>query len=256
MTKFKEPQKYKPETVIEMFGKKIHILDIGRELSEEAPVYPGHAKTSFWWHLTHDECKLRLGDCGEFEGYAVRGIVTCDHVSTHVDAVYHFNKNRPDLTVDNIPFEYMITPAAWIDLSFVPGRTHITLVDVKKAIKKANVTLKEGMTLLYYTGISEKWDDPKTYVTDYPGLDKEATEWILDQGVVNICTDAASTDNPADITYPNHLTHGKRMVIHTENISNRITQIPMHEGFYFVMLPMRIVGATGCFTRALAMWEE
>jgi kynurenine formamidase len=69
-------------------------------------------KTALWWHLTHEECKMRLGDVDTpFEGYAVKGIATCDHVSTHVDAVYHFNKHRPDLTVDNIPFEYMITPA-------------------------------------------------------------------------------------------------------------------------------------------------
>lgn len=67
-------------------------------------------KTNFWWHLTHDECKLRLGEESKYGGYAVRGIVTCDHVSTHVDAVYHFDKSKPHLTVDKITLKELITP--------------------------------------------------------------------------------------------------------------------------------------------------
>jgi len=250
----KEPPAYEPEVVIELFGKKIHILDLSREISPEMPHYPGHMKTCFWWHLTHEECVARLGET-PFEGYAVKGIVTCDHVSTHVDAVYHFNKHRPDLTVDKISFTQLITPAAWIDVSFVKPRTHIRLADIKRALAEANVTLKPGMTLLYYTGIDQKWEDPKTYVSQYPGLDAEATEWILDQGIVNICTDATSLDNPADITYPNHTIHGKRLIIHTENVAN-ITKIPRHDNFYFAMFPLKFVGLTGSPVRAIAMWEE
>lgn len=254
MSKVKEPAKYQSEVVIELFGKKVHILDLGRELSPEMPHYPGHMKTNLWWHLTHEECKMRLGDT-PFEGYAVKGIVTCDHVSTHVDAVYHFNKHRPDLTVENISFYDLITPAAWIDVSHVKPRTHITLADVKEALEKAKVTLKPGITLLYYTGIDAKWGDTATYVSQYPGLDREATEWILDRGVVNVCTDATSLDNPADITYPNHTIHGERLVIHTENIAN-MPKIPRHDNFYFAMFPLKFVGATGSPVRAVAMWEE
>lgn len=248
-----EPKPYQPKTQINLFGRELNVLDLSRELSEDMPVYPGHMKTAFWWHLTHEECRLRLGDT-PFEGYAVRGIVTCDHVSTHVDAVFHFNKHRPDLTVDAIPLDYMITPALWVDVSFVPPRTHITLKHLKEAIDRAGVSVKKGMTFMYYTGISQKWNDPVAYVAQYPGLDGDATDWILDQGVVNICTDAASTDNPADITYPNHTRHGQRLVIHTENIAN-MNLIPRHEGFYLAMFPLRLKGGTGCPVRALALWD-
>lgn len=242
------------EATIEFFGKKLHFLELNREISPEMPHYPGHMKTNFWWHLTHEECVMRLGKT-PFEGYAVKGIVTCDHVSTHVDAVYHFNKHRPDLTVDAIPISTMITPAAWIDVSHVPPRTHIKLADVKDAIAKANVTLRPGMTLLYYTGADRMWNDPLKFVSQYPGLDAEATAWILDQGVVNVCTDATSLDNPADITYPNHTVHGKRCVVHTENIAN-MTKIPRHDNFYFAMFPLKFVGLTGSPVRAFAIWEE
>ena len=48
--------------VIKLFGKEYCFLDLGREISPEMPHYPGHMKTNFWWHVTHDECKMRLGE--------------------------------------------------------------------------------------------------------------------------------------------------------------------------------------------------
>ncbi len=92
------------------------------------------------------------------------------------------------------------------------------------------------------------------FITQYPGLDEEASRWILDQGVVNVLTDAASTDNPADLDYPNHRTHAERLVVHTEIVRN-IPKIPRHQNFHLLMLPLRWKGATGSPVRALAMWE-
>ena len=252
MTTTTNPLLYKEKTKVNLFGKQYHVLDLTRELSDKMPVYPGHAKTSQWWHLTHEECVMRLGDT-PFEGYGVKGLVTCDHVSTHVDAIYHFNKHREDLTIDTFPIEHMFTSAVWIDVSHVEARAHITLDDIKRGLEKAEEKVQPGDTLLYYTGISEHWDDAEHFVTQYPGLNGEATDWILDQGVINICTDAISTDTPADVTYPNHTRHGERLVVHTELIAN-MNKIPVHR-FQFMMTPLRLVGGTGCPVRALALWE-
>ena len=41
--------------------------------------------------------RQRLPEDSPFRGYAVRGIVGSEHVSTHVDSVWHFNPDRPDL---------------------------------------------------------------------------------------------------------------------------------------------------------------
>lgn len=243
--------------VLELFGKKLNFLDLGREISPEMPVYPGHMKTTFWWHTTHDETLYRLGEASTYKyGYGVKGISTCDHISTHVDAVYHFDANKSHLSVDKIELPQLITPAAWIDVSFVPALTHITLGDVKKALDAAEVTLSPGMTLLYYTGIEPYWNtDHKKYLRQYPGLDAEATTWLLDQGLVNIGTDATSLDTPADINYPNHSVHAEREVIHTENVVN-MTKIPRHSGFYYAMFPLKWVGLTGSPVRAFAVWED
>ncbi len=249
-------QDYEAHVVVELLGRKTHVLDLSREIGPNIPIYPGHAKVAFWWHLTHDEVRHhRIHPESRFGGYAVKGMALCDHVSTHIDAVYHFNRDRPDLTVERIGLQTLITPGAWVDLSFVPPRTHITLAHVRQALADARVVLRPGMTLLCYTGASEHWEDPVRFNSEYPGFDEEASRWLLDQGLVNLGTDAPSTDNPADTRYPNHLVHGERCVPHTEIVAN-IHLIPRHTDFNVMILPLRFEGLTGSPVRALALWTD
>jgi len=242
---------------VEFMGKKLNFLDLGKDIAPEIPVYPGHMKTAFWWHKTHEETRFSLGENSKYPyGFGVKGIITCDHTSTHVDAVYHFDPNKSHLSVDKITLKELIAPAAWIDLSFVKGRVHITVDHLKKALDEAQVTLKPGMILLYWTGIEPYSDtDPYYYLSQYPGLDKEATTWLLDQGLVNIGTDAPSLDTPADIDYPNHTVHAEREVVHTESLVN-ITKIPRHDNFYVAMFPLKFRGLTGSPVRVFAIWED
>lgn len=249
------PGDYRDEVEIELLGRRVRVLELSREVSPTMPIYPGHVGVTFWDHLTHEQVRRqRLPADSPFQGYAIRGFVASEHVSTHVDAVWHFNPDRPDLTIDRLPWEHLITPAAWIDISDVAPQTHITLDRVRRALDDAQVRLREGMTLLYYTGWAERWGDRYGFVEGYPGLDREASEWLLDQGLVNLCTDAPSTDHPGDLDYPNHCTHAERCVIHTE-IVNNIDRIPRHDGFWVAFFPLRLVGGTGSPARAIALWE-
>jgi kynurenine formamidase len=248
------PKTYSEQAEITLFGKRLHVLDLSREIAPGIPVYPGHMKVAMWDHLTHEEARMRIGDT-PFRGYAIKGISLCDHDSTHIDAVYHYNPDRPDLTIDAFPLEHCFVEAAWIDVSDVAPRTHITLDRVQRAMDEAGIEkLPDEGALLYYTGAARKWSDSMAYVTEYPGLDAEASRWILDQGVVNVLTDAVSTDNPADLTYPNHIAHAEYLVNHTEVVNN-IEKIPVHQGFTLMVVPLRFVGATGSPVRIFALWE-
>ena len=248
-----EPIAYTEEAEVEFLGRRYHALDLSREISPDIPVYPGHARISFWSHLSHEESKLRLGD-SPFS-YTVKGLVMCDHVSTHLDAISHLNAERQDLTIDRFPLQKCFTAGAWLDLSEAPPRTHIGLEMVRRAMERAGLErLPEGGSVLYYTGAQKNWDDHMAYNTQYAGLDGEASRFILDQGVVNVLTDAVSTDNPADITYPNHRAHAEYLVNHTEVVNN-IERIPMHSGFWVVLMPLRLVGLSGSPVRIVALWE-
>jgi kynurenine formamidase len=249
------PGDYRDEVEIDLLGRRVRVLELSRELSPQMPIYPGHVGVSFWDHLTHEQVRRqRLPEDSPFRGYAVRGFVASEHVSTHVDAVWHFNPDRPDLTIEKVPFEQLITPAAWVDLRDVAPEPKITKARLERALNDVGVELRAGMTLLYHTGWGELWGDPFAFVKDYPGLDLEASAWLLDQGIVNLGTDAPSTDDPSDLTYPNHRTHGERCIIHTEMVHN-ITRIPIHSGFWVIFLPLRLEGGTGSPARAIAVWE-
>jgi kynurenine formamidase len=249
------PGDFRDETELELLGRRVHVLELSREVSSTMPVYPGHVGVAFWDHLTHEQVRRqRLPPDSPFRGYAVRGFVGSEHVSTHVDAVWHFNPDRPELTIDRVPWEHLITPGAWIDVSDTPPRAHITLDRVQRALDDAQVRLRPGMTLLYYTGIATAWEEPFRFLSEFPGLDEDASLWLLDQGIINLGTDAVSTDTLADPSYPNHRAHAERCVIHTENVAN-IERIPRHDGFTVAFLPLRLVGGTGSPCRALALWE-
>jgi kynurenine formamidase len=246
---------YSDYAEIDLLGRRVAVLELSREISPEIPVYPGHVGVAFWDHLTHEQVRRqRLPPESTFRGYAVRGVVMSEHVSTHVDSVWHFQEERPDLTIDRVPWEHLITPAAWIDVSDVGAGAHISLARVLKALDDAEVTLSPGMTLLYRTGVDELWGDRFRFTSEYPGLDAEASRWLLDQGIVNLGTDAVSTDTPADPDYPNHAAHAERLVIHTEVIAN-IARIPRHRDFWVGFFPLRLVGGTGSPARAVALWE-
>ena len=250
-----EPRRYTDLAEISFFGKRLKVLDLSRELSPEIPVYPGHMKVAIWTHMTHEESLLRLGDT-PFRGYTVNGISLCDHDSTHLDAVYHYNPDRPDLTIDTFPIEKCFSEAVWIDVSDVQPRTHITLERVRRGMDEAGVQrLPEGGALLYYTGVSTLWSEGTAFLTQYPGLDAEASRWILDQGVINILTDAPSTDNPADLSYPNHTACAEYLVNHTEIVAN-IDRIPVHQGFSIMVIPLRLMRCSASPVRVFALWEE
>jgi kynurenine formamidase len=253
--KAKEPKPYRDHVVVDFLGRKTHVLDLSHIISPTMPIYPGHAKVALWPHLSHAESRQRLGPGRKWCGYGVTGITMCDHVSTHIDAIYHFNEKRPDLSIEKLPLGVMITPGYWIDLSGHKPRTSIPLAHVKAALRQAGIRkIKPGSSLLYWTGAERLWNKPLEFNSQYPGLDAEASHWILDQGVVNVLTDAASTDNPADLDYPNHLAHSERLINHTEILRN-IRKIPVHQGFSIVLCPLKFEGATGSPVRILALWH-
>lgn len=246
---------YVDEVEIDLLGRRVKVLDLSHEVGPQIPIYPGHVGVAFWEHLTHEDVRRhRLPPDSPFRGYAVRGVVMSEHVSTHVDAVWHFNPDRPDLTIDRVPLDQLLTEAAWVDVSFVKPRRHIALEELQEALAAAAVELRPGMTLLYYTGAERRFGDRFAFTSEYPGLDEESSRWLLARGVVNVGTDAASTDNPADLTYPNHRVHAEELTIHTELVAN-ISRIPVHSGFWVGFFPLRLTGGTGSPARAIAIWE-
>lgn len=232
-------------------AKKRTLVDLTQEIYQGMPVYPGHAKTVIWNHHTHDETR------GMFPGgfsYTTRGLLLCDHGPTHVDAINHINPAPNAPSIDALPLHLFYTEAICLDLTHISPDGFIGVADLEAALKKAGLKIKEGDTVLLWTGHYDRQYGKEDWLRRYAGLTKEATEWLCDHGVVNVGIDAPSIDNPKERSYPAHCVCRDRQLVNTENMANlgRVAG----KRFMFAGFPLKIRDGSGSPIRAVAILEE
>ncbi len=229
-----------------MFEGKI--IDLSQEIYTGMPVYPGHMKTVIWTHLSHEECQRQLGTGFSYE---TRGILICDHGPTHIDSVSHLSRDPQAESVDQLSLDKCITSAICLDVSDIPLKTQFGRSKIEEQLQKWNLKIQQGDTVLFYTAHYDRYYGKPEYMTEYPGLDQEATEYIIDQGCVNFGVDSPSPDMWYDKTYPCHTTCAKRRITHVENLCNLDKLIGSR--FTFIGLPLKIRNGTGSPLRAVAV---
>jgi kynurenine formamidase len=229
-----------------MFKGKI--VDLSQEIYQGMPVYPGHLKTVVWTHLSHEECQRQLGT--DFS-YETRGILICDHGPTHIDSISHLSRDKDAPSVDEIPLEKCITSAICLDVSDVPLRTQFGTEKIKSELKKWNLKIERGDTILFYTAHYDRYYGKPEYMSEYPGLNAEGTEYIIDNGCINFGVDSPSPDMYYDKTYPCHTICAKRRITHIENLCNLDKLVGKR--FTFIALPLKIRKGTGSPIRPVAI---
>jgi len=227
------------------------IIDLSQEIYTDMPVYPGHAKTVIWEHMSHEESRRQIGS-----GFSYRtsGIMLCDHGPTHIDPVSHFTDDPSAPSVDEIPLEHCITSAICIDVSDVPMQTQFGADKIEQQLKKHGLEIRQGDTVLFYTGHYERTYGTPEYCTHQPGLTRDATEYIIDRGCINFGVDNTSPDMWLDKSYPCHTVCKERRVTHMENFCNLDKLVGKR--FTFVALPLRIRKGTGSPIRAIAILHD
>jgi kynurenine formamidase len=215
------------------------------------PVYPGHAKTVIWEHMSHEESARMIGT-----GFSYRasGIMMCDHGPTHIDSVSHLSTDPDAPSVDEIPLQHCITSAICIDVSDVPPQTQFGPDKIQAELKRWNLDIRPGDTLLFYTGHYDRYYGKPEYATHQPGLTRGATEYIIDKGVVNFGVDNTSPDMWLDKTYPCHTVCSERRVTHIDNLCNLDKLVGKR--FTFIALPLGIRKGTGSPLRAAAVLQK
>jgi kynurenine formamidase len=227
-------------------------------IAADDPTFPGHQRTVIWQHLTHEETP-RLGLTKPPYSYQVVGFMLCDHSSTHVDAINHI-VDRPDArSVDQLPLEWLMAPAIWLDFSWKEPSSYITREDVDRELNRTGVRPRPQSVVLYHTGWYRKYrSDRFAYLHEYPGLDRTATEYLNDLGAISIGADAPSIDSWREVSevkvQPAHMVCREREILNIENLAN-VDMIPAHE-FWFIGLPLRIDGGSGSPFRGVALTEE
>ena len=113
--------------------------------------------------------------------------------------------------------------------------------------------MQPGDHCFFYTATFDRHRDTPEYLTSFPGLGEEACQWILDRGITTFGVDSPTPDNPASTTYPVHLMCRREKKTHYENLV--LTEV-VGRRFTFVGFPLKVVGAHGGPTRAVAIVDE
>ncbi len=227
------------------------LIDLSQEIYQGMNVYPGHLKTVIWEHHLHEETRKN------FEGgfsYQSRGLLLSDHGPTHVDALSHLDP-RPDApTIDKMPLDLFYGEAICIDVSHKEPQSYINAADLNTAVTRSEADLRRGDILLLFTGTFNRLQGTKEYLSQYPGLDEEGSNWLVEQGIKTFGVDSPSPDNPISRTYPCHMMCRQHGITHFENLAN-LDQLA-GKRFTFIGFPLRIRGGTGSPVRAVALFES
>lgn len=226
------------------------LVDLSQPIYEGMKVYPGHLKTVTFQHATHEETAPRFSSGFSFQTW---GFMLNDNGPTHVDSFSHLDPDPEALTIDQMDLGYFYGPAICLDLSHVPAQTDITADDLDQALRESGLSLQPGDHCFFYTATYDRYHDRPEYLTTFPGLGESACRWILDRGVGTFGVDSPTPDNPISTEYPVHMMCRREKKTHYENLV--LTEV-VGSRFTFVGFPLKVVGAHGGPTRAVAILDD
>lgn len=194
---------------------------------------------------------------------------TDTHHGTHVDAPWHYGPTcagEPARTIDQLPLEWFMAPGVRLDLRAKPAGAEITVDDLQSALNAAGHVLRPMDIVMLWTGASDIWDTPE-YLERYSGLGASGTNWLLDQGIKVIGTDAWGLDRPplymgrdylrtgdAAYLWPAHFVGREREYCQIEKLAH-LGELPSPDGYTVVCFPVKIERASAGWTRAVAIIE-
>lgn len=225
------------------------LIDLSQPIYEGMKVYPGHLKTVTFQHVSHEETAPRFEGGFSFQTW---GFMLNDNGPTHVDSFSHLDPDPSAESIDQMALELFYGPALCVDVSAVPEETDITPAQIESALSTAGLTVNPGDMLFFYTGTYDKYAGTKEYLSNFAGLGSDAAEWIVDNGVKTFGVDSPTPDNPTSKSYPVHMMCRREHITHYENLV--LTQV-VGKRFTFAGFPLKVVGAHGGPTRAVAILE-
>src|SRR3954451_20868122 len=204
------------------------------------------------------------------EGPAIERVVITTHNGTHLDAPYHFHSTmdggKPSLKIDEAPLEWFFNDGVKLDFRNKPDGYVCTADDVKRELDRIGYALKPLDLVLVNTSAGKAYGQPN-FIDTGCGMGREATLFLLKQGIRVTGTNAWSWDAPFSYTAKRYKETGDASIIweghkagreigycHMEKLSN-LDALPDH-GFKVACFPVKIERASAGWTRAVAIIEE
>ena len=213
------------------------LLDLTLTVSENIPTFPGSPQPSF---VQDKNIKN--------DGYNSELLFLSSHTGTHLDAPYHFQEKGEK--IHEISLKRLVSSAILVK-SRKKGDQLITKTDIQKFEKKHG-KIPSGSAVIFWTGW-QKMIKNTSYFVRNPGLSTAAAKYLVSKKINLVGTDSPSIDLGKDKRFPVHHIFSKNNVLIVENLTN-LEKIRSSK-FHFVVLPLKLKGATGSPVRAIAFVE-
>jgi kynurenine formamidase len=254
----------------------MRLIDLSVPLQHLSPSEPAPARIHYVTHEDEGLAQMQYAFgvkpedlvWSEGRGWAVEQIEAITHTGTHVDAPYHygpFSEGKPARRIDEVPLEWCYAPGVVLDVRNKAPGDEITIADLGQELDRIGYRLQPLDIVLLHTGA-----DKRIGTADYfaqPGLGRDGTLWLVEQGVRVIGIDAYTIDRPfasmvADYRrtgdgryiWPAHFAGITREYCQIEKLAN-LDQLPRPYGFKLSCFPVKIEGASAGWCRAVAIVE-
>jgi kynurenine formamidase len=212
---------------------------------------------------------LKVEQLPDGEGPAVERVTISTHNGTHLDAPWHFastmDGGKPSLKIDQVPLEWFLSAGVKLDFRTKPDGYVCKADDVKRELDRIGHALKPLDIVLINTAAGAAYGDP-SFLNRGCGMGREATLYLLKQGVRVAGTDAWSWDAPFSFTAKRFAETGDPSIIweghkasreigycHMEKLAN-LDQLPPL-GFKVCCFPVKIEAASAGWTRCVALLD-
>ena len=213
---------------------------------------------------------LQADDLPNAEGWAIEKLEIYTHNGTHLDAPYHHHSTmdggKRAISIDEVPLEWCYSKGVKLDFRHLPDGYLVTKNDIADELKRIGHVLRPLDIVVVNTSAGD-WYGHDDYIHKGCGMGREATLFLLQNGVKVTGTDAWSWDVPFSITAerfkqtkdPSIIWEGHRASMdigycHMEKLGN-LDKVPS-TGFTISCFPFNIKGASAGFVRPVAIVPE
>ena len=214
----------------------MRVIDLTHTIKEDMPVYPGT-----------DTPQLRTANTYTENGFEETLLSFYSHTGTHMDPPAHLFADG--MTLDAFPAGQFIGKALVIDCTHLKEGEDITMQELRKYSGKED----QVEFLLFHLGWDARWGK-ESYFEDYPCIDAEVLQYILDGNYKGIGFDVIGLDPIADENLTRHKALFQKNIVNIENLKN--LGLCGKEPFWFACLPIKVEGSDGAPARAIAWFGD
>jgi arylformamidase len=225
----------------------MQVIDLTMKITPSIKVFPGSPQPSFIPWSRFDS-----------QGYDSEAMFMSTHTGTHVDAPCHF---RPGLaSIDMISADRLVCNATLMRVE----KTANQLIEQQDL---GDLMIRQGDAVVIATGWEKKRSGNSNYMSENPGLSKQAAKYLARKKVNAVAIDSPSIDAGEDTRFIAHnillssnilvienlcnLDKMARRMIRSNNNSNKNSGTT--SAFTLIISPLRLGGATGSPARVLAL---